>query len=83
MKSNLKKNSGFDEYIKIEKDLEKGNNKKLFVEELDLEDKFDPNSVKKKPFHDYNHDFEKHSLAEVEEKIYKDLAPEHVSYSFD
>lgn len=58
-------------------------NQKLIVDELTVEDKLDPNAKDKLPFHDYNHDFEKHSLEEIETKIYNDLVPEHIKYNFD
>lgn len=66
--------------------LDSGNNQinpRFLVDEVSIEDSFDPNSSQKNVYHDYNHDFEKHSVEEVKQRIYEHLAPEHVEYSFD
>lgn len=56
---------------------------KHLVDELIEEDKYDPNSKPKPVYHDYNHEFEKYSLEEIEKRIYDKLAPEKISYNFD
>lgn len=60
-----------------------GINKKYLVDEVSEEDKIDPNAVPKKPYRDLNHDFEKHTLEEVTQKLYRELSPEHIDYNFD
>jgi len=58
-------------------------NPRFLVDEMTLEDSLDPNASHKIKYHDYNHDFEKHSIEEVENRLYEHLAPEHVDYNFD
>ena len=72
----IKKSGGFG-------GVNSGINRKYLVDELSVEDRIDPNSRVKQGFVDYNHDFEHHTVAEVERRLYDHLAPEHVDYNFD